>query len=261
MQRVQQAQAVMEERLGADGMRRLLIYLCIVGLLIVSGPFGTISDLSLWERTVYWTMAIGAGFVGGEAYHRFARPILLRHRLRTLATVLSLVAISASALATVLLLETVFRQPVPLPFMFALFLSVSGVSVAVWGIVQLGTPRSSDLPNVHSREFAAFQERWPADLKAAELCAMAAEDHFVRIYTSRGEALLSGKFSEALKAVQDIHGAQVHRSWWVADRSVARLDRTAGKWKLIVVDGPEVPVSRKFRPEVRAWRWDTRDQG
>ncbi|MEM9838870.1 MAG: LytTR family DNA-binding domain-containing protein [Pseudomonadota bacterium] len=257
---MQNAQEALEERLGAEGVRRLLVYAAIITLLIISGPFGTIRDLGLLERSVYWTLAIGAGVVGAQAHDRFLRPLWIRNRLTRVATATGLLAITLAALAMVLGLEAFFRNPIPPQYILALGLSVGGVAFAIWAIVTLAAPKQRQ-SETHHPAFLDFQKKWPGELQAARLSAMTAEDHFVRIFTDRGEALLSGKFSDALRAVEHLDGAQVHRSWWVADQSVQTLDRTAGKWRLRIECGPEVPVSRKFRPDVRAWRWDQRRQG
>jgi hypothetical protein len=77
-----------------------------------------------------------------------------------------------------------------------------------------------------------------------ELVALQAEDHYVRVVTDKGSALIRYRFSDALHEVRNVEGVQVHRSHWVALRAINRV-RSEGKgYTLCLHNGSEVPVSR-----------------
>jgi hypothetical protein len=77
-----------------------------------------------------------------------------------------------------------------------------------------------------------------------DLVALQAEDHYVRVVTDKGNALIRYRFSDALEEVRNLEGLQVHRSHWVALRAIDRL-RSEGKgYTLCLHNGSEVPVSR-----------------
>ena len=46
------------------------------------------------------------------------------------------------------------------------------------------------------------------------------EDHYVRVHTTQGSALVLMSLSQAMAGLQDIEGVQTHRSWWVARSAI-----------------------------------------
>lgn len=88
----------------------------------------------------------------------------------------------------------------------------------------------------------------PLPLRGARIEAIQAEDHYVRVYTSAGHALLRMRFRDALSAVVALDGIRPHRSWWVARGSIVSLARHEGRSTLTLESGMRVPVSRGYRP-------------
>lgn len=86
-----------------------------------------------------------------------------------------------------------------------------------------------------------------------ELIALKADDHYVRIYTDAGEALTLSRLCDAIKLTQPTRGMQVHRSSWVADRSVRAFRRTRHTGILYLSNGLEIPVSRSYCRQVEKW--------
>ncbi len=77
-----------------------------------------------------------------------------------------------------------------------------------------------------------------------DLVSLSSEDHYVRVQTDRGNALIRYRFADALAEVRGLPGIQVHRSHWVAVRAVARVAVSGKAYRLILHDGTEIPVSR-----------------
>ncbi|MFT4251060.1 MAG: LytTR family transcriptional regulator DNA-binding domain-containing protein, partial [Caulobacter sp.] len=48
---------------------------------------------------------------------------------------------------------------------------------------------------------------------------------------------------------------QVHRSWWVARRAVARVERDGRNLRLRLVDGEAAPIARAAVARLRAAGW------
>jgi hypothetical protein len=82
--------------------------------------------------------------------------------------------------------------------------------------------------------------------------ALRAEDHYVRVITDKGEALLRYRFSDALKEMRGSSGVQVHRSHWVALAGIARVESTGKCCNLHLTTGAVVPVSRSNMGVLRA---------
>ena len=100
-----------------------------------------------------------------------------------------------------------------------------------------------------------FLERLPLKLRGAEIWAVEAEDHYLRLHTSKGQDLILMRLADAVAELEGIEGAQVHRSWWVARDAVADARRGDGRATLTLKDGSEVPVSRTYARLIREAGW------
>jgi hypothetical protein len=96
-----------------------------------------------------------------------------------------------------------------------------------------------------------FLDRLPEKLRGGALYAVQAEDHYLRLHTSKGSDLILMRLSDAVAELEGIEGAQTHRSWWVAKDAVAQVKRADGRVSLMLKGGAEAPVSR---PNVKALR-------
>jgi DNA-binding LytR/AlgR family response regulator len=74
--------------------------------------------------------------------------------------------------------------------------------------------------------------------------ALASEDHYLRVYTARGDTLVHHRF-DALAELGDA-GVRVHRSWWVARAAVTGSEREGERIVLLLSNGLRVPVSRTY---------------
>ncbi|MBP6546356.1 MAG: LytTR family transcriptional regulator DNA-binding domain-containing protein [Phenylobacterium sp.] len=100
-----------------------------------------------------------------------------------------------------------------------------------------------------------FLERLPLKLRGAEVWAVEAEDHYLRLHTSKGQDLILMRLADAVAELTGLEGAQVHRSWWVARHAVADARRGDGRATLTLKDGSEVPVSRTYAKLIRDAGW------
>lgn len=100
----------------------------------------------------------------------------------------------------------------------------------------------------------ALFDQLPAHLGHDLLC-IENEDHYIRVHTSAGNALILMRLRDAVAQLAPLDGAQVHRSWWVARSAVSDVVRTERRVALRLIDGREVPVSRSSVPELRARGW------
>ncbi len=114
-------------------------------------------------------------------------------------------------------------------------------------------------PETHAAPAGAapprFLERLPVKLRGAEIFAVEAEDHYLRLHTSKGQDLILMRLSDAVAELEGLEGAQVHRSWWVARGAVEDARRGDGRATLTLRDGAKVPVSRAYAKALRASGW------
>lgn len=79
-----------------------------------------------------------------------------------------------------------------------------------------------------------------------DIIALSAEDHYVRIHSSRGSSLIHYRFSEALAEMPKELGMQVHRSHWVKKSAIERLWKVGNGHRLSLGNDLEFPVSNRF---------------
>ncbi|MBI1251969.1 MAG: hypothetical protein GC189_10905 [Alphaproteobacteria bacterium] len=100
-----------------------------------------------------------------------------------------------------------------------------------------------------------FLDRLPAKLKGAVLYAVQAEDHYLRLHTSKGQDLILMRLADAMAELDGMEGAQTHRSWWVAKSAVQGVRRDNGRVALELANGVAAPVSRPNVRPLKAAGW------
>lgn len=88
-----------------------------------------------------------------------------------------------------------------------------------------------------------------------DILCLEMEDHYVRVHTPLGSDLILLPMLRAVDGVGSIEGLRVHRSWWVARAAVVRTAVVGRETRLWLVNGVEVPVSRRMVADVRAAGW------
>ena len=86
---------------------------------------------------------------------------------------------------------------------------------------------------------------------AGRLISVEAQEHYIRLVTGEGAAMMLYRFSDAVQDLADVPGMQVHRSHWVAEKGVENLFREKGQLKIRLTNGEMVPVSRRFEQAVK----------
>jgi DNA-binding LytR/AlgR family response regulator len=97
--------------------------------------------------------------------------------------------------------------------------------------------------------------RLSAKRRGARLIAIEAEDHYVRIHTDHGSELLTMRFSDALQELAQVHGHQLHRSWWAAGDAIEEVRWQRGSGEARLAGGLTAPVSRSFAASLRDAGW------
>ena len=238
------------------GWLRGLFVAVVAGLFLTfSGAFGT-GETPFPIRLGYWMLMMGVGYVWGAFVARFS---FRNGRRRTgsiwLDTLLAAVVMSAPftlvvwAATRALLGSGLTFAGVP-----SLFVTVLMVSLVLTAINTLIETRRQAVTSALS-EPPKFLDRLPLKLRGAEIWAVEAEDHYLRLHTSKGQDLILMRLGDAVAELEGIEGAQVHRSWWVARDAIAEARRGDGRATLTLKDGAEAPVSRTYARLLREWKW------
>ena len=265
--------------------RHLVAALALGMLFAVLGPFGSYPALDQFTRYGFWIGLILFGYFSTLTASLAADKIAAVARLHPLVRIIVVAAGSALpvsfatawALSQVQVGRVVTVQDMPALFGAVLSVQVAlafvqhGISNGGWtasdrAAAEVETNLSAapahtafDIRPSHERIAAVrFMQHVPAHL-GKDLLAVEAVDHYLRIYTSVGAALIHMRISDAIDALQDTDGLQVHRSWWVARDAVTGQRRDGAKLRLTLANGLTVPVSRTFLMAVRSIGWPVAD--
>ncbi len=236
----------------AGWLRGLAISVAAALFMTVVEAFGS-GKVAFPARLGYWLLLILAGWLWGAFVSRF----VFRKPFGALGTwwrvAIASLAISIPftlvvALASIAVLGAHFELP-DIPGLVASVIMVSVVMVAINVLVgRQGVTAASPEP-------AKFLQRLPVKLRGAEVWAVEAEDHYLRLHTSKGQDLILMRLADAVSELEGIEGAQVHRSWWVARNAIADARRGDGRATLTLKDGAEAPVSRTYARLLRERGW------
>jgi hypothetical protein len=140
------------------------------------------------------------------------------------------------------------------PSLVSVYLSVNTIAVPLallHGVITAWSARNGPAAALTGPQPLRLAARLPAALEGPIL-ALQAEDHYVRIHTTRGSTLLLMRFADAIAELDGQPGLQVHRSWWVARAAVTGAARTGRRAELVLSNGLSVPVSRAAMVQARA---------
>lgn len=239
----------------AGWLRGLGITLAAAVFMSVVGAFGS-GQLPPLVRFAYWLGLMLLGWLWGAFVSRFffrraGRPQGVWLRIALASLVLSIPYSVVVGFASV----AAYGSHFDLADIPVLIGSVVTVSAAMVTINVLVDSRAEAGSTQGSAEPAKFLERLPLKLRGAEVWAVEAEDHYLRLHTSKGQDLILMRLADAVSELQGIEGAQVHRSWWVARDAIAEARRGDGRATLTLKDGAEAPVSRTYARLLRERGW------
>ncbi len=225
----------------------------------VIGPFGSYLNAGPLARIGYWTVNLW----GGWLLFGLAMPALAR-RARARGWPLWAWAPPAVALLTVAPTATSRLMAVSLWPVTAgvgalewygqsLIVSALATTLVLWqaGAFGRADPAASGFA---VSESADPRDRLPPALGRRILC-LQMEDHYVRVHTPQGSALVLMSLSQAMAGLVGLEGLRTHRSWWVAREAVESVARDGRNLRLKLSGGLEAPVARAQVGALRAAGW------
>lgn len=264
------AQPPVRERTGGavgaswiDGLRdarhlRGLVIAALAGVFMAAvGAFGS-GEAPVLIRYAYWITVMLTGALGGLVVSVLVdrggwyddRPALQGVLIAVTLTV---------PLTLVIWLITAFAFHDARPDLTSLRFYVGPVFIVTSVMTALNYMAQKEPAATHAAAAGAaparFLERLPLKLRGAELFAVEAEDHYLRLHTSKGQDLILMRLSDAIAELEGLEGARVHRSWWVARAAVTDARRGDGRATLTLKDGATVPVSRAYAKALREGGW------
>jgi len=227
----------------------MMITCTIAGVVLsILAPFGT-HQFAAPYRFAYWVGLCLAGGFGASVINIIEH---LRNKKFSPWLCAFYQSITASLAVSASILFITFRAIGQMPsaqnfFLTLFYVWVISITIASVGALIASRPKNNE--TAPSR--AALYERLPPKLRSADIYALAAEDHYVRVITSKGDELVLMRLSDAIKETTPLKGLSPHRSWWVAEGGAQKI----GKSEIILHEGQIVPISRSGMKLVRAAGW------
>ena len=216
----------------------------------VLAPLGT-DQFSLLGRFSYWIGLCLAGGIGAGAVQYGLSRMGQKPSRWPLALAQSFGASAAVSLFIFQIHATpnLFSVASTLFYIWVIAMTISAV-----GAIQ--TKRDTTAASAQTQELPpALMSRLKPALRRADIYALEAQDHYVRVITSGGEDLLLMRLSDAIAETAPLKGLSPHRSWWVAEDGVAEVSRRGGKAVIALKNSAEVPVSRSRLTTLKAQSW------
>lgn len=256
---------------------RLVVLAGTAGMVLAAlGPFGTYAEMAWPERLVFWEIVL----LGAAALHipsLWLAEQIARNIKVSLPVVIVAAAFMAAMPTTLLvtgLIAVLYGMPEPPNFvvMFGYVVTISvpmqGLSYAVLHAARKTVPQIDIGPNTAIASLddivgenpsvpsprSTLLDRLPAHLGSA-VQSLKMQDHYVRVTTPHGSALLLMRMSDAEAELAGIDGARVHRSWWVARSAVTAVRKRGRAVELVLANGLGVPVSRDRQDALRKSGW------
>jgi len=108
----------------------------------------------------------------------------------------------------------------------------------------------SQVSSVVEESVQNWRKALPTEL-GNDVIAVKSELQYLRVWTTRGSALVLGSLQEVEDA-ESSAGMRVHRSWWVHAQHVRTVRRSGDAAICELIDGREVPVSRRRKADAVA---------
>lgn len=231
----------------------------------IMAPFETGRLASWMARLCYWQMAILLPWVQISAAMTLARSAPFAQGWSPMRLGIAVVLATAVPItAELALLNTaILGSPIDRPedglwllgaeLVVSAMITLPALAIARQTPPPAPSPPPSPLPlgPLAAVAVPGFARRIPASL-GGSLLALEMEDHYLRVHTTAGSALILMRLSDALVELAGFDGLQVHRSWYVARAAVISLQREGQRLSLILVNQMRVPVSRTHMKTVLA---------
>jgi len=225
------------------------------GLLGVTGPFGSQNAFAPAVRYPLWMVLALVGF-GAAAVAERVLPSTSPGR-RKATRFIAVAAVSAVPVTFFVAWAFSVVQPgrtySPVQ-MLALFPFVALIQLLIVLVISLddrtAVVTTMEPPAAAPEYPPELLSKLPASLRR-DILALEADDHYVRVHTLHGSALILMRLADATALIDSRLGLRVHRSWWVARDGVRTLERAPGRTVARMIDGTAVPISRTYLPAAR----------
>lgn len=240
-----------------------------VGLGLIFAWFGVYDtgNFPFADRVVYWTGLMAVGITSGTIITPLVSDRWLPKAHAAVQIIVASLLISIPITIGLIIMEAAGDGAVAPPwwigmqYIYVLVVTLLLTSLA-WVVERYSEKQVAPASVIVIQQPAppgatagAFADRLPVKFRTAEIHAVSAEDHYLRVHTSAGEIMILMRLADAVRELAGLEGLQTHRSWWVARQGVSEVVRMDGKISLKLKSGAEAPVSRTYVKAVKDAGW------
>ncbi|MEM9580139.1 MAG: LytTR family DNA-binding domain-containing protein [Pseudomonadota bacterium] len=277
--------------------KRIIVYLLAICICVVLGPFGTSTNMEFWERVVFWTVSIcSVGFFMEICSLAALQTRLLRSQPVFVRLIIGVGVGGLPGTAAIVFINLVLRpEHIQAAVFPVLWMQVSLIGLIIATVdyasnsreirslfTRVETPVTqasppavtpdipvADIPvaaqPAETNELSGLPktrllERLPPEFRHADIISLSMQDHYVEVTTSRGAEMILMRLLDAIELLDDLPGAQLHRSHWAARAHSDKLRRDGRRHLLVLSDGRELPVSKSHLPVVEDMLTDKKEQ-
>lgn len=216
-----------------------IILIAVVILLGLSGPFGTLENITFGPRMAYWGVIVLSTFAIGILTSAFIAQALRAQKSPWPTRICAAFATAFTVSLTVALINW-------LAFGGTFHITQMAPVFAIAGVIDFVFQLISEQQKQGKATAPApppLLQRIELDKRGA-LISMSVQDHYVEVTTSKGTSLLLMRLSDAMRETGDTVGVHIHRSHWAATDHITKAQRDSDKAILTLSDGRSLPASR-----------------
>ena len=230
------------------GLQIALFILAFGFVFSILGVYDT-SGLPFYMRFTFWTATMATGIIASV----LVTPLIANRVLKGQHPALHIFVGSLIVSIPVTFVLTIFNPTFSLNSSLIIWATQYGYVLIISLVVgATGYPfmkkigAFGDVQDLGEKEVAAFLKRLPLKFHTAKFYGFSAEDHYLRVYTDRGEELVLLRFADAIRELSNANGLQIHRSWWVMQEGVKDVQTEAGKKVIVLKSDVKAPISRTY---------------
>lgn len=233
----------------------LVLLIAVAPFLAIIKPYGLYEEFSFLRGWLYWAGFMGVGSLLIRLTLRLFKARLHNAHWAMVSLVKALV-ITPFIFGIIAFSFQFTQAPIPVSYWPPIMGQIFVMSLAITGLATyiINVRQTADMadPLTLPPPTQMFMQSLPIKYRSAELYAISAEDHYLRVHTSTGDPLILMRFKDAVSELAEVQGTQTHRSWWVALSGVADTRRDNTRLSLVLKTGVVVPVSRTYMAAVKA---------
>jgi DNA-binding LytR/AlgR family response regulator len=247
----------LREIVGPNWLRTYGMAAGMAAVLSFTAANGT-AELPLPTRLLYWLVLMFGGTLIAQITGRLLDRFTSLNLWQTIAVMMVIITPAITLFAWLVTSAVNGQPPHPsnLPVYIPPVLTIA-LAMAILHVLVSHEPAQSHafVDDMKTEPGAAFRERLPFKYRHAEVYALEAEDHYLRVHTSAGDTLILMRLYDAIRELDGIEGSQTHRSWWVARDAVTDTIRSNGRIGFTLKGDVTAPVSRSFHKALRHDGW------